>query len=309
MQFENSQILFLAPVLMVLVWVLLRQRTYLGFSNAELLKGTITLNLNLAQKILLCAVVTLVVLALAGPYREFVESVVDTREARDLVLLLDKSGSMKGVNKIEAAKYVAKEFVENRSEDRLALISFDGTPQLEWPLSFAEETSGTHDHILRRLIALEASGATDIPRALLFALEILEVGGESEGKAIILVSDGISTIDTEEHETIVPKAVALNAVVYWIWIRESETTASESLSHYMNDQVKSVKKLTEAVEGKVFTTRVDDLASVFEEVDVLQTSPVTFKEEVSRTYHFQPFLLGALAFLALAILVELVKEV
>lgn len=306
MQFENPQILILAPILCGIIWVLLRQRTYIGFSNTKLLKGAVTINLDLGQKILLCAVATLAAIALAGPYREFVESVADTREARDLVLSLDISGSMKGV-KIGAAKYVVKEFVENRSEDRLALISFDATPQLEWRLSFAEEASGSHDHILRRLAALEAHGATDIPRALLFALEILEAGGESEGKAVILVSDGISTIDTAEHETIVPKAVALNAPVYWIWIREQRPEKPEY--KYRSKQTDSVKRLTEAVGGKVFETSVEDLASAFEEIDGLQTSPVTFKEKVTRVYHFQPFLLGALAFLVLVILVELMKEV
>lgn len=329
MKFENPQIfLLLIPALLV-IWFLLRQKTHLGFSTFKILglglprkvkidgkevpvERVLAIPLDLLQKVFFTVVVCATIAVLAGPYIRIAEEVT-YQEARDLVVTLDTSGSMESVfqkeKKIETARRAVREFIEARTADRNALISFESSPQLEWPLSFAEESTGRHDPILQKLEVLEAAGGTDIAKALFAALEHFDQAGESQGKVLILVSDGISTIEDEEHEEIVSKIEESGIRLYWILIRSDETMTLDLGSVFQGQAIATVIRLVEEVDGKIFETTPEDLANAFTEVEQLETSPVTFKEETKRIYRFQPFLLIALVAFVPAIIIELVKEV
>lgn len=315
LQLEYPQVLLLIPILLVLIWVLLRQKTHIGYSSFGLLEGAVTLPLNIIQKIVLCVAVALVVITIASPYHQTTSRVLVNREARELLILLDKSGSMitpVAMSKLDTAKSVVKEFVERRSGDRIALISFALRPQLEWPPSFAEESSGYHDPIIRKLDKLKSAGATDIPKALLFTLEISELTGKANSRAIILVSDGISTIDPDEHEEIVAKANGIGCRIYWIWIQEVSKEMAPggavTLQHYEAGFARAVRILAEATGGRAFKPSVSDLAAAFSEIEKLEPSLVAFEEKPRKVYHFVPFLLGALIAFMLVLSIELVKE-
>lgn len=309
MQFENLRtFLLLIPALPV-IWFLLRQKTHLGFSTFGLMKGALTIRTDLLQKIFLAVVIFAVVAVLAGPYIEIAEKVT-YQPARDLIIAFDISGSMEiefqGEKKIETAGRVVEEFVETRAADRIALISFESSPQLEWPLSFAEETSGRHDPILQKLEVLKVAGGTDIAKALLATLDLFDLQGESEGKAIILVSDGISTIEDEESEEISSRIEEGDIHLYWIWIKGDTTNTSLA---WRSKSLITITRLIDQVGGKTFETTPEGLANAFDEVGKLETSPVAFREEVKRIHRFQPFLFTALAALVPAIIIEFVKEV
>jgi Ca-activated chloride channel family protein len=308
MRFENPYAFVIAPILIVVFFLLLRRRSRVGFSALWLLDGADFLNVLLLQKVLLSAVAVLVAVALAGPYTQ-APGRISSRDARDVVLLLDISGSMESVSqgekKIDRAKRVVKEFVEGRPQDRIALISFDTGSYLNWPLSFAEVATGEHDRIISQLARLKEGGGTEISKALEGALEHLEVFGESRGKAIILISDGVSTLSETQREELAERIKASHVNVYWVWIQDDETPEASS-SH---ESSLTVQMLMEMVDGKTYKVQPKDLAEALADVGRLETSPVTFQEDVQRSYHHGPLLLAALAILGFVIIFEFATEV
>lgn len=114
------------------------------------------------------------------------------RPAKNIILLLDVSKSMgandvEGLTRMEAAKLLARAFVEKRPTDRIGLLSFAGAPYSEVPVTL------THTNLLQRIDKL-APGAipvagTDLGAAFKEARELL-TEEPPPGSAIIILSDG-----------------------------------------------------------------------------------------------------------------------
>ncbi|MEJ2735396.1 MAG: VIT domain-containing protein, partial [Anaerolineae bacterium] len=133
-------------------------------------------------------------LLLAAPKVE-----VDTRQviAKDVILVLDVSGSMRG-EKIEQAKE-ALTFVldELHEEDRFNIIAFStATQPYARGLVPADERGEARDFVAR----LEASGSTDINRAL---LEALSMADGDRPTIVVFLTDGLPTVGEVDPERIV----------------------------------------------------------------------------------------------------------
>jgi Ca-activated chloride channel family protein len=133
-------------------------------------------------------------LLLAAPRVE-----VDTRQviAKDVILVLDVSGSMRG-EKIEQAKE-ALTFVldELHEEDRFNIIAFStATQPYARDLVPADERGEARGFVAR----LEASGSTDINRALLEALSMAE---GDRPTIVVFLTDGLPTVGEVDAERIV----------------------------------------------------------------------------------------------------------
>jgi hypothetical protein len=311
--FEQPWFLVLIPFLLVLVWLFWRQKTYVGYSSVNLLRGATVLPLSAVQKLLISLTIICAVIALSGPYHEVVQQTPVKRNGRDIVILFDRSGSMMekmgDLVKLDTAKAAVSGFIEGCPEDRITLISFTDVPRLEWPPSFAEEDTGHHDHVLRRLDRLSSQGGTDIPRAMSYALEIVEfLQGDAIGKrAVVFVSDGISEVEEEERQGIVAAATELDVTIHWIFI-ESKQSDFVGGNTYSTERLESVRATIEATGGRVFETDVAGLEAALGEIDRLEAMPLAFKESAERIYHHRPFIIAALAFFAIAAVIELGKE-
>jgi Ca-activated chloride channel family protein len=115
--------------------------------------------------------------------------------AKDVILVLDTSGSMRG-EKLAQAKGALDFVLDNlNDEDRFNVIAFStGVRQVATRLQPAEERNEAL-HFVREL---EAVGGTDINRALLEALAQVE---EERPTLIIFLTDGLATegvVDTDQ---------------------------------------------------------------------------------------------------------------
>lgn len=114
-------------------------------------------------------------------------------QPRDVVILLDRSGSMGGW-KMVAARRAAGRLVDSlREEDRFAVLAFDSVT--ETAPGFREELLPATDRnrwgVVEWLGRLEARGGTEMEPALAQAVHWLSVGEESTRDAIVvLVTDG-----------------------------------------------------------------------------------------------------------------------
>jgi Ca-activated chloride channel homolog len=134
-------------------------------------------------------------LLLAAPKVE-----VDTQQviAKDVLLVLDVSGSMRDDQKIEQAKEALSFVLDNlNGEDRFNIIAFSTSTQpYARNLVSADERGEARDFVAR----LEANGSTDINRALLEALEMVDEGRPT---TLIFLTDGLPTAGTVDVDRII----------------------------------------------------------------------------------------------------------
>jgi Ca-activated chloride channel family protein len=124
-----------------------------------------------------------------------IDQIETTVVERDVVMVVDVSGSMEG-EKMQQARDAATYIVDHMNPgDRINLISFSTgvrlwSDQLE---ELSEEmTADAHEWIER----LEAGGSTDINRALLEALAVIDARDEDDAKRpvyLLFMTDGLPT--------------------------------------------------------------------------------------------------------------------
>jgi Ca-activated chloride channel family protein len=173
---------------------------------------------------LMWAVWTLAVLAAARP--QFVgEAVALPRSGRDLLMVVDLSGSMEEqdfqlqgqwVDRLTATKAVAKEFIANRVGDRLGLILFGREVYLQTPLTFDRATVQT---LLDESAIGLAGKETAIGDAIGLAIRTLEDASIEEGRrVVILLTDGANTAGSVEPLKAAELAAQRSVVIYTVGI-------------------------------------------------------------------------------------------
>ncbi len=141
-------------------------------------------------------------LLLAAPS---VETETDAIVERDLIMVLDISGSMQG-EKLEQAKAAAHYVVDHLNEaDRFNLIAFSTGVRL-WQTQLqpvaTDRTQAAHDWI----DTLTATGSTDINRALLEALAQLGTDQSARPAYLLFLTDGLPTQGETEVARILDNA-------------------------------------------------------------------------------------------------------
>ena len=105
---------------------------------------------------------------------------------RDLIILIDTSGSMSG-GPLDLAKRVAGGLVGSLgAADRLEMIAFSSTPQ-PWRRGAAEVTEKARRQALDWIKSLRAGGGTEMTQAVLEGLQPLRSGAQRQ---VVLVTDG-----------------------------------------------------------------------------------------------------------------------
>lgn len=110
--------------------------------------------------------------------------------ARDVILVVDTSGSMEG-EKMAQAKQAAAYVVEHLNpEDRFALISFSTGVSLYEPELLPANQPGDYQQYINSLAAV---GGTNISSALLEAANLVGEGDSRRPTTIIFLTDGVAT--------------------------------------------------------------------------------------------------------------------
>lgn len=162
-------------------------------------------NINKKPWLIILAAVAWCLLVLAAMRPQWLgESVELPVSGRDLMMAVDLSGSMQmedfkvngqTVNRLEATKHVAKQFIDQRVGDRVGLILFGRQAYLQTPLTFDRKTVNTL--LLESAIGL-AGKETAIGDAIGLAIKRLKNSDNSpnknkESRVLILLTDGANT--------------------------------------------------------------------------------------------------------------------
>ncbi|XZF12825.1 vWA domain-containing protein [Chitinophagaceae bacterium MMS25-I14] len=259
------------------------------------------------------AALALLTVALARPQSSNVTESIDS-EGIDIVLALDVSGSMLAEdlhpNRIEAAKKVALDFVDQRPTDRIGLVIFSGESFTQCPI--------TIDHnVLKEQISQVQSGmledGTAIGNGLATAVDrIRKTNGKS--KVIILLTDGVNNTGKIGPETALDIAKAYKVRVYTIGIG---TIGEAPMPMKMPDgsMVKQMtkveidepllKQIAGETGGRFYrATTTASLAAIYKEIDRLEKTKVEISSYKHYAELFFPFALAAIACLALEMLLR-----
>ncbi|MEU0570766.1 VIT domain-containing protein, partial [Nonomuraea sp. NPDC005983] len=110
------------------------------------------------------------------------------RTPRDLVLLLDRSGSMGGW-KMVAARRAAARIVDTLTEhDRFAVLTFDSVVEQPFDDGLREATDRNRYQAVEHLARVDARGGTELLEPLRQAVGLL--GDSSRDRVLVLVTDG-----------------------------------------------------------------------------------------------------------------------
>jgi len=128
---------------------------------------------------------------------------------KQVVFVLDRTGSMQANNKMEQAKNALKFCLDNLNpHDRFNVITFNESADVQ----FKSLVPASRENVARaqKFIAdLEASGGTNIDEALQTALTQIK-GAEGTQKMIVFLTDGLPTVGETNVENILSNVKRLN---------------------------------------------------------------------------------------------------
>ena len=222
----------------------------------------------------------LIVLVIARPQSSSsIENM--TREGIDIVMAMDASASMLSKdfrpNRLEAAKAVASEFVEDRPFDRVGVVVYEGESFTQVPL--------TTDHrvVQDGLNALETGrveGGTAIGMGLATAVNRLRKS-DAKSKVVILITDGENNSGQIEPQDAAQLARLESIRVYTVGVgtigRAKSPVRQRPDGSYIYDWVEvnidepTLKSIAQETGGRYFrATSGDKLKEIYTEIDALE---------------------------------------
>ncbi len=311
--------LFLLLPLMI-GWYIFKLKTqesemhYSSFQNLGNIKSSIKAKLRHFIFVLRLMVVSLLILVLARPQSRSSWKDVKT-EGIDIVLSLDISYSMLAKdfkpNRLEAAKEVAKEFIDVRTNDRIGLVIFGGEAFTQCPL--------TTDHtVIKNLF--EDVNAGMLAQGTAIGLGIADAvarvkDSKAKSKVVILLSDGVNNVGEIAPLTAGEIAKTFDVRVYTIGVG-TMGKALTPVAIYPNGQIqydyidveideKTMSQIAEETGGKYFrATDKQSLRNVYKEIDKLEKTIISEKSFSNKAEHFFSFAVAAAFCLLLEFLLK-----
>jgi len=253
-----------------------------------------------------------IIMALARPQLKFEEQQSEG-EGVDIVLCIDVSGSMTAQdftpNRMEAAKKVAEDFINNRPDDRIGIVIFSGESFTQCPLT-------TDHYVLTSQIQQIRNGlledGTAIGSGLATSVDRLR-NSKAKSKVIILLTDGINNGGLIDPATAKEIAKTFKIKVYTIGVGTdgyAPTPVSTPMGIVMqNEKVaideKLLRNIADETGGKYFrATDNQSLQSIYASIDRLEKSKVEIITFRRFTEKFYPFIFAAMAMLLLEIILR-----
>ncbi|MES2794728.1 MAG: VWA domain-containing protein [Bacteroidota bacterium] len=205
-------------------------------------------------------------------------------EGIDIILAIDISHSMliKDIlpNRLEASKRIAKQFINNRYQDRIGLVLFSGEAFSLAPLTTDYEALNNYiDEINSNMIHAEG---TAIGSALAVGVNRL-LEAKSKSKIIILISDGDNTAGNLDPTASAQIAKAYSVKLYTILVGAEAIkyeTDSATVAYNMSIDQEILSEIAKIADGKFFkAANSKNLKNVFDQIN--QIEKVTFLENSS----------------------------
>jgi len=301
------------PVLFVLRWLIyrsFRQRLPVALTKRELGFDWVSL-LRLVPDFFMALALACLLLAMARPQITD-QQVEQWTEGIDIMLVVDISQSMEiedfRPNRLEAAKGVARDFVNGRFRDRIGLVIFSGEAYSMSPLTTDYDlltnyiTDITFDKI-------ENSG-TAIGSALAVATNRMR-DSESKSKVIILLSDGDNNAGNIDPLTAAKLADAFDIKVYTIAIgKEGRVPFGKDFfgnTNYVNNILDetTLREIAKIGNGNFYRVSNNKaLEDVFGRIDELEKAEIKENRYENTTDYYYIYLRWGIVFILVWLLLK-----
>jgi Ca-activated chloride channel homolog len=252
------------------------------------------------------------IIALARPQTRNDEQQVNG-EGIDIMLCLDISGSMLSQdftpNRMEAAKNVAAEFIDNRPTDRIGLVIFSGESFTMCPLTsdramLKTQLYNVQSGLLEDGTAIGSGLATGVDRLR---------SSPSKSKVIILLTDGENNGGLIDPNTAKEIAKAEKVRVYTIGMGTDgyaqvpvQTPAGVVMQREkVNIDEKLLTQIAKETGGQYYRAKDNEsLKNIYSSIDQLEKSRIEITDIRHYTERFFPFALAAAILLLLDLLLR-----
>jgi|SRR5690606_14742991 len=253
------------------------------------------------------------VAAAAGPYRRGDRTMVAT-DGIAIVIAIDISSSMLAEdfapsNRLTVAKQQATAFVRGRTADRIGLVSFAGEAITQVPVTL------DYSALERSIAALDVGileDGTAIGSGLATAVARLRrVPGKE--KVVLLLTDGENNRGLIDPRTAASTAQAFGVKVYTVGVGtdgEARIPIGGQLGGFRYEVMPVridedlLTEIAESTGGQYFRARdAEALGRIFRQIDQLERSRVDVVRYIRQEERTRPFLAGALAFLAIELII------
>jgi Ca-activated chloride channel homolog len=252
--------------------------------------------LRMIPELILMLTLALLLVALARPQKTN-EKVEQWTEGIDIMLALDISQSMQiedfNPNRLEAAKDVARKFVDGRKQDRIGIVVFSGDAFSLAPLTTDYDLLKNYFNEVN-FDMIENRG-TAIGSALGVVTNRMRES-ESKSKVAILISDGDNTAGNIDPITAAELAAAYNIKIYTIIVgKEGMVPFGKDFFGRPNMVENTVDETTmrkiAGIGGGQFFRVTDEnaLANVFQQIDQFEKAEIKetrFKDTSDYYYHY-----------------------
>lgn len=237
-------------------------------------------------------------------------------EGIDIIISLDISTSMLAKDlrpdRLEASKAVAMDFIDQRPNDRIGLVVYEGEAFTQCPL--------TTDHrVLKELFAGARSGliegGTAVGMGLATAVNRLRES-DAKSKVVILLTDGVSNAGTVQPLDAAQIAASLGMRVYTIGVGTRGKALSPVPPRFADGQYRyeymdvdidepTLKEIAELTGGQYFrATDERKLKEIYSEIDQLERTRRKVTEYSQRTDEYFPFAAAGAGLLLLGFLLD-----
>ena len=315
-EFANKWVLPFLLMLPVLAWIYFRSNrskssVKVSSARAFTIRTVRNATLHLPFWLRLLALGCIIV-ALARPQIRFVQNRTKG-EGIDIILCMDVSGSMLSKdflpNRLTVARQMAAEFVKGRPIDQIGLVIFAGESFTQFPLST------DHASLLQQIQGIRSGMLEDgtvIGEGLAKSVDRLS-SSKSKSKIIILLTDGNEQPpDTRiiDPFTALEIAKAKQVKVYTIGMGAMGGTAVEEKgvrksegSAFLDEAL--LRRIASQTGGLYFrATDEESLQAIYQQIDKMEKSEVEVVTKEKFDEQFVYFILAALVFIALEIILR-----
>ncbi len=321
-EFVNPEFFWLFLALPVAIaWTLWKRKEFTASVKLSSLKGFKTPSNWLAKLrpvtiVLRLIAISFFIIAMARPRHIDTTSRIKTTEGIDIVIAMDVSGSMLArdlkPNRLEALKKVAANFVMDRPNDRIGIVIYAGESYTQVPLTTDKAVVVNAINSISYGNAIE--DGTAIGEGLATAVNRLK-DSPSEGKVVILLTDGVNNTGYIDPMIATELALAFDITVYGIGLGTTGTAMApvalnpNGTFRYANIPVvideELLKEISKSTGGKYFrAVSTSKLEEVYEEINKLEKTEIEEFQYTNYQELFRVFILWGAGFLLFELLLR-----
>jgi Ca-activated chloride channel family protein len=279
-----------------------RQRIQIALIG-QTLKPNFSAWLRLLPDFFFGLVIAMLIIAIARPQKTN-EVAEQSSEGIDICLVIDISESMRiedfTPNRLEAAKVVAKKFIEGRKQDRIGLVVFAGEAYSLCPLT--TDYTMVKDYLMSINFNMIQSPNTAIGTALGTSINRLRES-PAKSKVVVLISDGANSGGNIDPQTAAQLAKAFGIRIYTIGVGRDGSVpfgldAFGKMQFVENTMDESTLKQLAAIgQGKYFRAgNQKDLEATFEQINILEKIEIKVNHFSFVADFYQVYLLWGILF-------------